>query len=91
MPQKIPKDENRLLSGNKSAVNAYLKYSAMGIQMAFIIALFAWLGLKTDDWLNAEPVFVVILSLSGVALSLYIFIRQILSEPSSKNKEEEED
>jgi F0F1-type ATP synthase assembly protein I len=92
MSEKTPEDkEDSLLGNSKPAINAYLKYSGMGIQMAFIIGIFAWLGLKMDVWLKSDPVFVVILSLSGVALSMYIFIRQILSEPGSQNKVEDED
>lgn len=73
---------------NKSAASAYLKYSGMGIQMALIIIVFSYLGIKIDEWLRINLLFTVIFSLLGVGLSMFVFIRQILSE--SKKEEDSE-
>jgi F0F1-type ATP synthase assembly protein I len=81
------KDKKRLLVKNKSSVNAYMKYSGMGIQMALIILVFSFLGVKLDGFLKTEPVFTVILSLAAVILAMYVFIRQVTNE-SDNNKSE---
>jgi F0F1-type ATP synthase assembly protein I len=54
----------------------YIKYSGMATQMALIIGLFVFVGLCLDDWLQTKFVFVLLGSLTGVGLALYIFIRQ---------------
>ena len=77
MPEK-PK----LVEKNKRHFNAYMKYSGLGIQMGLIITVFAYGGLCLDNWLAAKPVFVVILSLSGVGLSFYVFIKQLTTSAS---------
>ena len=83
------KNEGKLLNRNKASMNVYMKYSGMGIQMALIIAAFSWLGVKMDEWLTAEPLFTVIFSLFGVGLSMYVFIKQILTDDKNNVKEEE--
>ncbi len=85
--QENKDDDEKLLNKNKASINVYMKYSGMGIQMALIIAAFSWLGVKMDDWLNTEPLFTVVLSLSGVALSMYVFIKQILTDSKYNNKD----
>lgn len=85
----MSEDKNpKLLEKHKKGLNAYMKYSGLGIQMGLIITVFAFGGLKLDDWLKTKPVFVVILSLSGVALSLYVFIKQLTTEEKSDKSEE---
>lgn len=73
------KKTEKLISQQKGTINAYMKYSGMGIQMALIIGAFAWLGLKADELLETDPVFTVILSLGGVSLSMFVFIKKVLS------------
>ena len=82
------KNEGKLLNRNKANINVYMKYSGMGIQMALIIAVFSWLGVKMDEWFTAKPLFTVLFSLCGVCLSMYIFIKQILSDNKNSVKEE---
>lgn len=81
------KDKKSLLDKNKSSVNAYMKYSGMGIQMALIILGLSFLGVKLDDYLNTKPVFTVILSLAAVILAMYVFIRQVSNESDNKKSE----
>jgi F0F1-type ATP synthase assembly protein I len=80
--------KDKLLLKSKSPINAYLKYSGMGIQMALIIVFFSFLGVQLDKYFEVKHVFTVIFSLFGVALSMYVFISKILSE--SKNETEDE-
>jgi F0F1-type ATP synthase assembly protein I len=50
----------------------------MGIQMAATIGLFAWLGIFLDDYFGFKiPVFLIILILSAIGGSLYLFIKQV--------------
>jgi ATP synthase protein I len=67
----------------KKQLNDYARYSAMGFQMALIIFLCTWGGVKLDEWLGLKkvPIFTLILSLSSVVLSLYYFLRGL-----SRNK-----
>ena len=66
----------------KSGVSpkSYLKYSGMAFQMGAIIALFSLGGYYLDQSLSTLPLFTLIGSLSSVALSLYLFIRQALND-----------
>jgi len=71
-------DENeKLLKKNKPSVNAYLKYSGMGFQMALIITVFSYAGVLLDFYLKTKPIFTVILSLGAVLLAMYVFIKSI--------------
>ena len=60
----------------RSKRDDYIKYSGMAAQMAFIIGLFVFLGVRLDDWLETSPLFSLILALSGVGIALYVFIKQ---------------
>lgn len=81
------KDKKSLLDKNKSSVNAYMKYSGMGIQMALIILVLSFLGVKLDGFLKTKPVFTIILSLAAVILAMYVFIRQVSNESDNKKLE----
>jgi F0F1-type ATP synthase assembly protein I len=82
------KEEEKALKKNKAAINAYLKYSGIGIQMALIISIFSYLGLLLDDYLKSNPVFTVIFSLGSVILAMYVFIRQVISENTDNNSKD---
>jgi uncharacterized membrane protein len=59
--------------------NFFFKYSSLVIQMGVIIGLFAWSGHKLDAYLqNRKPVFTIILSLSGIAIGLYLVLRDFI-------------
>ena len=59
--------------------NQLLKYSNLGFQMAVIIGLSAWGGNKLDThYKNDPPVFTIILSLAGIAIALYIVIKDVI-------------
>lgn len=58
--------------------NVYLRFSSLGIQMGVIIALFTWLGTFLDKkQMNETPVWTIVLSLLGVAGSLYLVIKEV--------------
>ena len=56
------------------------QYSAMAFQMGITIGLCAFLGLKLDEWLQTKVLFTLILSLSGVFMALYHFIKKAMSD-----------
>lgn len=64
----------------RSKRDDYIKYSGMATQMAFIIGLFVFAGVKLDDWLESSPLFALILSLLGVGIALYVFIKQAYND-----------
>ena len=64
--------------------NPLLKYSNLAIQMGIIIGLFAWGGQKLDGhYKNPKPVFTIILSLTGIAISLYLVLKDFI-KPKKK-------
>jgi ATP synthase protein I len=59
--------------------NLFLRFSSMGIQMAGIIAFFAWLGTYFDKkFQTSTPWWTLSLSLFGVISSMFLVIREIL-------------
>ena len=59
--------------------NPIAKYSNLSIQMALIIGLSAWGGNKLDlHYKNSTPVFTIILSLSGIAIALYLVLKDFI-------------
>jgi len=51
--------------------------SGIGIQMGVIIYLFVKLGKWLDASYNYEKLFTIICTLSGVAISLYVVVKQL--------------
>jgi uncharacterized membrane protein len=50
----------------------------MAFQMVIIIGLGVFGGIKLDDWLQLRfPLFTLVLSLTGVALSIYFMIKDL--------------
>lgn len=73
--------------------NKFLKLSNAGIQMGLIIGGFAWLGNYLDNkYQNDKKLWTVILSLLGVAIGIYIIIKEVMNltnnnDESSKDKQ----
>lgn len=60
----------------KQPLNAYLKYSSLGFQMIGIIGAFTFAGYKLDESQQSSiPIYTAILSLVGVAISLYFIFK----------------
>lgn len=60
-------------------LNAYAKYSALGIQMAVIIGGGCYGGYKLDEYYkNTTPVFTIILSLVSIAIAMYIVLKDFI-------------
>ncbi|MES2678704.1 MAG: AtpZ/AtpI family protein [Bacteroidota bacterium] len=66
--------------------NLFFKYSSLVIQMGVIIGLFAWGGHKLDaHFQNRKPILTIILSLSGIAIGLYLVLRDFI-KPKDPSK-----
>lgn len=71
MPTNNPK-----FSFRKNQLNDYVRYSALGFQMAIVIFIATWAGVKLDALLHLSvPVFTLFFSILSVVGVLYYFIR----------------
>ena len=60
-------------------LNAYAKFSALGIQMLVIIGGGCYSGYKLDEYYqNTTPVFTIILSLVSIAIAMYIVLKDFI-------------
>ncbi|GAB3763769.1 AtpZ/AtpI family protein [Spirosoma pomorum] len=54
------------------------QYSGIAFQMLGTIGLGVWGGMKLDEWQqNQRPIWTIVLALTAIGASLYLFIRQI--------------
>ena len=60
----------------------FAKYGAMGFQMAAIIGLGVFGGMKLDEFLGLKkiPAFMLLFSLAAVAGAIYYFIKDFLKK-----------
>lgn len=59
--------------------NNYFKYTNMAIQMAVIIGIGSWGGLKLDDYFsNKSPVFTIVLSLVSIFAAMYFSLKDFI-------------
>ncbi|GAB3499106.1 hypothetical protein GCM10027341_21690 [Spirosoma knui] len=57
---------------------SFAQYSGIAFQMLGTIGLGVYVGLKLDEWQqNRRPIWTIILSLTAIGASLYLFIRQL--------------
>ncbi len=65
-------------------LNSYAKYSGLAMQMAVIIGGSCYGGAKLDEhYKNTTPIFTIILSLVGIALAMYIVLKDFI-KPNNK-------
>jgi ATP synthase protein I len=58
--------------------NNFLKYSSLGLQLLLTIGLFAWLGLKLDQFLELKfPAFLLTFTLFSFAGMMYKLYRSL--------------
>lgn len=78
--------KNREQESNRSSkkkisrgVSQFAKYSALGIQMAAIIGIAVWGGMKLDEKTgNEKSVFTVVFSLLGVFAAVYTALKDFI-------------
>jgi F0F1-type ATP synthase assembly protein I len=64
---------------NPPPANGFVRYSSIAFEMLAIVGIFSFAGWKLDRWLeNTFPVFLLILSLTGVFLGIYTMIRKVI-------------
>jgi F0F1-type ATP synthase assembly protein I len=69
---------------NKNPLFNYARYSSVAIQMAVIIAAGVFGGYKLDGFLNTTPLFTIIFSVAGVAIAIYLSIKDVLKPKQKK-------
>ena len=71
--------ENKMNSDRKKQqLNAYARYSGMGLQMLVIILAGVFGGYKLDQWLHTGPLLTILLSIISVLVSIYSVTRNLL-------------
>ena len=73
-----------------SPIHQYATYSTLAFEMGAVIALGVFGGIKLDKLLNVSPLFTIVCSLAGIAISLYLIIRSsIKSQKKQKNEQKD--
>lgn len=83
-PDDFPSDQPRRPVGNDplrtttEKNKSFVQYSGIAFQMLGTIGLGVWVGLKLDEWQqNPRHIWTIVLSLTAIGASLYLFIRQL--------------
>ena len=67
-----------LLKRTTERTTSFVQFSGIAFQMLGTIGLGVWVGLKIDEWQdNRRPIWTIILSLTAIGASLYLFIKQL--------------
>lgn len=65
-------------SPNRNSLKAYAKYSGIAFQMAAIILVGLWLGMKLDEYLEFSiPVLTVLFTFLSFGVALYYLFKGI--------------
>lgn len=76
---------NKNLQDHKNSLNKYVRFSGVAFQMIAIILLFSFLGVWLDGkFINENSIYTIICSLLGVALAIYIVIKQVIALNNNK-------
>ena len=65
---------------DKQQLNDFARYSNMAFQMGAIIFVFSFGGYHLDKWIHTKPIFTIILSLGGVAIAIYVSIKDLIKK-----------
>ncbi|MVM31525.1 hypothetical protein GO755_15875 [Spirosoma sp. HMF4905] len=70
---------NEPLKKATEKTTSFVQFSGIAFQMLGTIGLGVWAGMKLDAWQqNHRPIWTIILSLTAIGASLYLFIRQLI-------------
>ncbi|WP_224484304.1 AtpZ/AtpI family protein [Robertkochia aurantiaca] len=70
--------ENKKKKKPSDQLKNFALFSGVAIQMGVTIFLFAWFGRWLDERYNeGEKLYLIILTLAGVAISIYVVIKQL--------------
>ena len=67
------------------------RYGGHGITLGLSIALFAWLGLKLDERLGTEPLFVLLGTFLGFGAGFYRMYRDLVVDPREESRRKDND
>jgi F0F1-type ATP synthase assembly protein I len=63
----------------KKQLRDYARYSSLAFRLIAVVLLGFFGGMKLDDWMNMKfPVFTLVLACTGLFLSLYLLIKDLL-------------
>ena len=74
--------------GKTSPIQQYAVYSNLAFEMGAVIALGVFGGIQLDKMLNVSPLFTIVCSLAGIAVSLFLIIRKLSKTTNSPRKNE---
>lgn len=78
--------ENKNLHDQKNTLNKYLRFSTIAFQMIAIISVFSFIGVWLDKkFPNAYSAYTVICALFGVAIAMYLVIKQVIQMNNDDN------
>ncbi|MBD2757581.1 AtpZ/AtpI family protein [Spirosoma validum] len=76
-PNKSVRDDDPVKKATEKTTS-FVQYSGIAFQMLGTIGLGVWAGMKLDEWQhNPRPIWTIVLSLTAIGASLYLFIRQL--------------
>ncbi|GAB3991727.1 hypothetical protein GCM10028807_22570 [Spirosoma daeguense] len=71
-------DQKNLLKKTTERTTSFVQFSGIAFQMLGTIGLGVWGGMKIDEWQqNQRPIWTIVLALTAIGASLYLFIRQL--------------
>ena len=74
-------DPQKPQDSKKRPLNDYMKYAAMSFQMAVIVLLFTFGGIKIDHYFGIKfPVFTLILCFFSIAAALYLTLKDLIKK-----------
>lgn len=74
-------NRDNLLKDATQKTTSFAQYSGIAFQMLGTIGLGVYAGIKLDEWQgNDRPIWTIILSLTAIGASLYLFIRQLTNK-----------
>lgn len=71
----------------KNTKNRFLRFSSVGIQMGVIIVGGALFGNYLDKG-NQRPIWTIVFSLIGIAIGLYLVIKEVLNLGKENDKKD---
>ncbi|GAB3785670.1 hypothetical protein GCM10028818_47650 [Spirosoma horti] len=77
-PPNKPSQSEDSLKKTTEKTTSFVQFSGIAFQMLGTIGLGVYAGMKLDAWQNNHrPVWTIVLSLTAIGASLYLFIRQL--------------
>ncbi|MBC7570851.1 MAG: AtpZ/AtpI family protein [Spirosoma sp.] len=74
-------DQTNPLHNATDKTKSFAEYSGIAFQMLGTIGLGVFAGMKLDEYQqNKQPIWTIILSLTAIGASLYLFIRSLTSK-----------